>query len=139
MALIKVSEVVKEELEQLKKRGEFKSLDAVIRHFISSSVEIVGGIFLNSTEMTGYEELGYGNVSIGTEVNIRSVRSISAKYNYINTHISPPQTIKLYKCLKCRTLGFQRNDEAVIVGNCMGCGKGMTPITIQVGLERAED
>jgi len=51
VALIKVSEVVKEELEQLKKKGEFKSLDAVIRHYIDSSVEVIGGIFLGSDRM----------------------------------------------------------------------------------------
>lgn len=138
MALIKVSEVVKKELEQLKKDGEFKSLDAVIRYDIDSSVEVVGGIFLNSTELIGYEELGRGKISIGGEVNIRNVRNVSVRYNYVNTHISPPQTIKLYKCLKCGTLGTQNDNELIIVPNCLGCGKGMTPITIQIGFPRSD-
>jgi len=135
MALIKVSEIVKEELEQLKEKGEFKSLDAVIRHYIDSFVEVSGGIFLNSTEAVGYENLGYDSVSLGGEVNIRNVRSFSIKYNYADTYISPPQTIKLYKCLKCGTMGTQKEDESIIVPNCAGCGKGMTPITIHVGFE----
>ena len=121
MALIKVSEVVKEELEQLKKKGEFKSLDAVIRHYIDSSVEVIGGIFLGSDRMdTPF-------------ITTRNTRHKLIMNNFTYPLISPPTTIKVYKCLKCQTITSQNEGEVMVVPNCMGCGKGMTPITIQVG------
>ena len=120
MPTIKISEKVKKELEELKRSGEFKSLDAVIRHYINSSVEMVGGIFLLS-------EGGVWN-------NVSNVRYVSIKHNFSDIYATPPKTIKLYKCLKCNTLSHQEEAEPIIVPNCMGCGKGMTPITIQIGL-----
>lgn len=40
MALIKVSEKIKKELEDIREEGEFKSLDAAIRFLLNSSVTI---------------------------------------------------------------------------------------------------
>ena len=128
MTVIKVSEKVKQELEELKIEGEFKSLDAVIRHYIGSSIEVNGGIFLGS----------HGGVSWG----YRNVRSASIYNCFVDLYITPPTIIKLYKCLKCQTTTVQsierqpivqRDIDPVIVPNCGGCGKGMTPITIQIG------
>ena len=129
MTLIKVSGVVKEELEQLKKEGEFKSLDAVIRHYIDSSVVVTGGIFLGSLE----EERNWDTFFINT----RNTRHTLIVNNFTYSFISPPTTIKLYKCLKCQTITTQNEGEPIIVPNCAGCGKGMTPITIQIGLKEA--
>ncbi len=121
MPLIKVSDKVKKELEELKAEGEFKSLDAVIRHYISSFVEVNGGIFLGSDG--------------GVWNNIINVRRALIRNNYSNYHITPPETIRLYKCLTCGTTCSQKEDELIIVPNCAGCGNGMTPIIIQIGDE----
>lgn len=121
MALIKVSEIVKEELEQLKEKGEFKSLDAVIRYYINSFVEVCGGIFLGSDGVVF--------------LRLKNLRDASIHENFTSSHIVPPKTIRLYKCLKCQTTDVQKEDEMIIVPNCMGCGKGMIPITIQIGFE----
>ena len=121
MPLIKISETVKKELEELKTKGEFKSMDAVIRHYINSFVEVNGGIFLRSDGGVGIK---LGNMRSSLQVN-----------NFTVPHISPPETIKLYKCLKCQTTTFQNEGDPIIVPNCAGCGKGMTPITIQIGFE----
>ena len=120
MTVIKVSDKVKQELEELKRSGEFKSLDAVIRHYIDSSVIVDGGIFLGSS----------GSDFI-TVINVRHGKILN---NFSYPHLSPPRTIKLYKCLKCQTTTSQNDCEPVIVPNCGGCGKGMTPITIQIGV-----
>ena len=120
MAIIKVSEKVKQELEELKTEGEFKSLDAVIRYYINSFVEVHGGIFLGSEG--------------GAWCNIGNMRRVSIRNNYQNDYISPPETIRLYKCLKCGTIASQEDDESIVIPNCIGCRKGMTPITIQIGL-----
>jgi len=135
MALIKVSEIVKEELEQLKERGEFKSLDAVIRHYIDSLVEVNGGIFLGSMD----ENIpNLSSTGIPPYITIKNVRHSLITNSFTHSFISPPETIRLYKCLKCQTTSFQKEDEIIIVPNCLGCGKGMTPITIQVGFKDSE-
>ena len=124
MAIIKVSETVKQELEELKTEKEFKSLDAVIRYHINSFVEVNGGIFLGSDG--------------GEVIKLVNVRRSSTMNNFTHLFISPPTTIKLYKCLKCQTTTIQNEGELIVVPNCAGCGKGMTPITIQIGLEQIE-
>jgi len=125
MPLIKVSEPVKDELEKLKQERSFKSMDAVIRHFINSSLSINGGIFLGSMEDGASYPSDY--ISFG------SIRRVSVANCFTHSYVSSPETIRLYKCLKCQTTSIQDENELILVPNCAGCGKGMTPITIQVG------
>ena len=128
MAIIKVSEKVKQELEELKSKGEFKSLDAVIRHYIDSSVEVAGGIFLGTGGETSYPSLG-----VPPFINIRNVRYFSTHDNYVNTIISDGETIRLYTCLKCGLLTRSRWPK------CLRCGTGITPITIQIGFPSSDN
>lgn len=120
MGLIKVSETVKRELEELKAEGEFKSLDAVIRHYINSSFVVNGGIFLGS-----------GGLMRKT-IWHKNIRDPMTSNNFTHMSADTMSPIFLYQCLHCGNIALPRSDELVIVPNCVGCGKGMARITIKV-------
>jgi len=133
MTGINISEKVKQDLEEIKEKGEFKSLDAVIRHFLDARVIIRGGIFLGSN---GRNPIDVHNVPLVIITN-----NLSALY------IEDVKSLDFWMCLGCGAMftppqevevgTIHLNGESKIVGNvvvpqCPDCKSSMARITIKV-------